>query len=357
MGARRLTPAIPAAELPLYDPGAAADGRSVRLDANESPFPPPPGWHEALQERLASIAVNRYPDDGSRELRAALAEMHGLLPANVHVGSGSNAILRDLFTAFGGPGRRAVVFPPTYGGYERIARMTHTDCQAVSRETGWRIGAGDVRRADLEGAIAVVCTPNNPTGICEDQSVVDQLAAAAGMLVIDAAYGEFSDSPPPGPKREPLVVVVRTLSKAWALAGLRIGYCLAPEWVVTELRRNRLPYSVDALRETAALSTVRFVADLRQRVRRIVAERERMSSRLLQLDHEVVASDANFLLFRPRKVDSGALLRRLGERRIQIRDCGSWPELDGWLRVSIGAADENDAFLEALEGAGRAGGL
>lgn len=350
MGSRRLTPAIPVAELPLYEPAAEMDGRSVRLDANESPFPPSPGWHEALQERLASIAVNRYPDDDSRELRAALAEQHGLRLENVHVGAGSNAILRDLFTAFGGPGRRAVVFPPTYSGYRRIARMTHTDCQAVSRKRGWRISADDVARADLEGAIAVVCTPNNPTGVNEDQSVVDRLAAAAGMLVVDAAYAEFSDSPSPsGPQSEPLVIVVRTLSKAWALAGLRIGYCLAPEWVVTELRRSRLPYSLDALREAAALSTVRFDADLRQRVRCIVAERERMSARMLQLDQEVVPSDANFLLFRPRSLDARTLLRRLQDRRIRIRDCGSWPELDGWLRVSVGAADENAAFLEALE--------
>lgn len=350
MKARRLTPAIPSAELPLYEPGARNGERSVRLDANESPFPPPPQWRQALEERLSSLAVNRYPDDGSEELRAALAGMHGLRPGNVHVGCGSNGILRDLFTAFGGPGRRAVVFPPTYSGYERIARLTHTACRAVPRGTGWRIPAEAVASTRLEDEIAVICTPNNPTGLSEDPAVVERLAAAAGMLVIDAAYAEFSDSPAPSePRDDPPVVVVRTLSKAWALAGLRIGYCLAPEWVVTELRRNRLPYSVDILHEAAALSTLGFLPDLERRVRRIAAERERLTARLRMLGLEVLPSEANFLLFRPPGRDPGAVRERLLGQGIWIRDCEGWPELSDWLRVSVGTEDENDAFLQALE--------
>ena len=352
MGPERPIPTIPASELPLYEPEHVEEGSTVKLDANESPFPPPVQWREALEGRLENLFLNRYPDDASRELRTVLAEIHGLAPSNVHVGCGSNAILRDIFTAFGGPGRSALVFPPTYSGYARIARLTHTKCEVASRGSCWQISmeaVGNLERSS-RSSLAVVCTPNNPTGISEEPAVIGALGQVAEVVIVDAAYGEFvRPSAPIEPSEDPPVVVVGTLSKAWALAGLRIGYCLGPEWLVAELRRNRLPYSVDALHEVAALTTLRFLPDLERRVDWIVSERERVASRLRAQDAVVLPSDANFLLFRPRAFDSDATWQGLRERSIRVRDCSGWPELRSWLRVSIGSEEENNRFLLALD--------
>lgn len=324
----------------------------VRLNTNESPVPPPPGFLEELAAEVTRVDWHRYPDRAAGELRAAIAELHGVAAEQVFVANGSNEVLQTLSLAYGGPGRSVAVFEPTYALHAHIARLTGTAVAEGERAEDFSLDLAEVRRvvAEADPALTYLCSPNNPTGMVETPDTVRQvLALAPGLLVVDEAYGQFApwsaldlvDDDVP-------LVVTRTFSKTWSMAAARLGYCVAPSWVVAELDKVVLPYHLDALKQAAGRLALRHVAEMEERVSQLTEERGRLEVALRDLPCEVWPSGANFILFRPTTVDGSLVWDRLVDRSVLVRNCSSWPRLDGCLRVTVGTADEDDRFLDAL---------
>jgi histidinol-phosphate aminotransferase len=324
----------------------------VRLNTNESPVPPPERWRAEVAAELAGVTWHRYPDRQATALRAALARHHGVESEWVFAANGSNEVLQALCLAYGGPGRAVAVFEPTYALHSHIARITGTEVVVGERHADFTLDVDEVRRvvARHEPIITFVCSPNNPTGILEPVEVVAQvLRLAPGLVVVDEAYGQFAPSSALDLLDEdrPLVVT-RTYSKTWATAGLRLGYCVAPPWVVEELEKVTLPYHLDAFKQRAGALALDHEAEMRARVSTLIEERGRVAAGLGELPVDVWPSAANFILFRPRTRSADAVWTALVERSILIRNCAAWPRLDGCLRVTIGTREENQEFLDAL---------
>ena len=326
----------------------------VRLNTNESPFAPPDAWREELLAALEKVSFNRYPDRPATELRQAVAGLHGVSPDEVFCANGSNEVLQCLLLAFGGPGRRALVFEPTYALHSHISRITGTEVLEGPRDDDFQI---DPRHAeallvDERPDITFLCSPNNPTGRAEPPGTVSAVCAAApGLVIVDEAYGQFSPSSAlelRGPAH-PGLVVTRTFSKTWAMAGARLGYLVADPAVVTACEAVVLPYHLSAQTQLAGLLALRHVPEMEARVARIAEERGRLAAALRDLPVDSWPSDANFILFRPRDRDAGEVWRSLLARSILIRNCASWDGLRGCLRVTIGTPEENDRFLHALK--------
>jgi histidinol-phosphate aminotransferase len=325
----------------------------VRLNTNEAPEPPPAAFTEALVARLAAVEWHRYPDRGATALRAKLAAHHGVDPAMVFVANGSNEVLQTLCLAYGGPGRSVAVFEPTYALHSHIARITATAVATGERRADFAMDLDEVRRVVAEAAPAItfLCSPNNPTGTIDPPEVLAEvLSIAPGLVVVDEAYGQFAPRSAVADVRagSPLVVV-RTFSKTWSMAAARLGYCVAPPEVVEALEKVVLPYHLDAAKQVAGELALDFEAEMRARVATLVEERGRLVAGLTALDVDVFPSGANFVLFRPRKVSGKDAWQGLLDRSVLVRDCSSWPRLEGCLRVTIGTEAEDDAFLTALQ--------
>ena len=323
----------------------------VRLNTNESPYPPPRGWLEAVLEAVATVPFHRYPDRRAAALRAELAEQHGVSPDQVLCANGSNEALQLLCLAYGGPGRRAAVFEPTYALHSHIARVTGTEVVAGRRHADFTLDPAEVERVMATGPeIAFLCSPNNPTGRAEPREAIDDVVARApGLVVIDEAYGQFA----PWSALELVadhrpLVVVRTYSKTWSMAAARLGYLVGPTPLVAELEKVALPYHLDAVKQVAGRLALRFRSEMEARVAALVEERGRVSAALGELPVETWPSDANFILFRPLERAGHDVWQGLVDRSVLVRDCSGWPDLDGCLRVTIGTPDENRAFLSAL---------
>jgi histidinol-phosphate aminotransferase len=326
----------------------------VRLNTNESPFPPPDAWREELLAALGDVSFHRYPDRPATELRAAVAALHGVTPEEVFCANGSNEVLQSLLLAFGGPGRRALLFEPTYALHSHISRITGTEVVEGGRDDDFRIDPADAERL-LESArpdITFLCSPNNPTGRAEPRPTVEAvLGAAPGLVIVDEAYGQFS----PWSALElrapetPGLVVTRTFSKTWAMAGARLGYLVADAGVVRACEAVVLPYHLSAQTQVAGLLALRHVPDMEARVALITEERGRLSAALTDLPLDTWPSDANFILFRPRDRDADEVWRSLLEHSVLIRNCANWDGLRGCLRVTVGTAEEDDRFLNALK--------
>jgi histidinol-phosphate aminotransferase len=326
----------------------------VRLNTNESPYPPPEAWLDAYLDELRTLDLHRYPDRDANALRVAIGELHGFGPEHVFVANGSNEVLQSLCLAYGGAGRTVAVFEPTYALHSHIARITGTGVAVGERTDDYTLDTDEVERVLREAspAITFLCSPNNPTGMVEPPALVEAvLAAAPGLVVVDEAYGQFAPRSLVGevsdaPERH--LVVTRTFSKTWALAGLRLGYCVAPADVVRALEQVALPYHVDAAKQVAGRVALRFGAEMEARVASLVEERGRLTAALAELPVEVWPSGANFVLFRPGPVDGATVWQGLVDRSVLVRNCAAWPRLDGCLRVTVGTPEENDAFLKAL---------
>jgi len=324
----------------------------IRLNTNESPFPPPAAWRAAFLEELAAIPFHRYPDREARALRTAIGELHGVGPEQILAGNGSNEVIEALCLAYGGPGRCVAVFEPTYALHSHIPRITGTGVVAGERRQDFTLDPAEVTRVltEAQPAITFLCSPNNPTGVIDTPDVIDAaLAAAPGLVVVDEAYGQFTSSSALSMIADdrPLVVT-RTFSKTWSMAGCRLGYLVAPAEIVAGAERAVLPYHLGAATQIAGRVALRFTVEMEARVAALVAERERLAAALAALPVDTWPSGANFLLFRPREVDGPTVWKGLVERSVLVRDCSSWPRLDGCLRVTVGTPAEDDAFLSAL---------
>jgi histidinol-phosphate aminotransferase len=331
---------------------------AVRLNTNESPYPPPPEFMAAWISALQAAEYNRYPDRDARELRSALAELLGQPAARIFPANGSNEVLQTILLTYAGPGRSALVFEPTYALHAHLARITATTVVEGERDESLAIDL-DSARTLIERhrpAVVFVCSPNNPTGTVERPEVVagllDLVSAHDGLLVVDEAYGEFAtwsamelvdDAVP--------LVVARTYSKVWSLAAVRLGFAVAPEWLVAELDKVVLPYHLSLPTQLAGRVALDYRADMQRRVASLVEERGRLFAALAGIDGiTVFPSGANFLLFRVHG-DGRAVWKALLAEGVLVRDFSRWPRLDECLRVTVGTPSENDAFLAALPGA------
>jgi histidinol-phosphate aminotransferase len=322
----------------------------ARLNTNECPYALPERFREELAEEIGGIAFNRYPDRDALELRDALASHTGHPADGVWPANGSNEVIQQLLLAYGGLGRRVLLFTPTYVLHSHLAWMTHTEVIRHEVPEPFAIREPDIDRAvELSSEIVFVCSPNNPTGNTQPVEVVEGLARRSDALVmVDEAYVEFGgDSAARLVMEHPNVVVVRTFSKAFALAGARIGYCLASPEVIDDLQRVRLPYHLSAQSQVTALVALRHAGEAMDILDRIRTERDRMFEALSKMEGVAAyPSDANFVLFRPAK-PAADVWQGLLDRGVLVRDMSS--VVPGCLRVSAGTPEETDLFLGALE--------
>jgi histidinol-phosphate aminotransferase len=334
----------------------------ARLNVNENPFPIPDDLATAMGAAVAAAAVglNRYPDRDAGRLRQALAdylaeESHvHVAAAQVWAANGSNEVMHHLFLAFGGPGRLAITFDPTYSMYPEYARDTFTDYEAFPRRDDFRV---DVAAAidvilDRRPSLVLVTSPNNPTGTAMPEGDIRAIATAAlsagAMVVVDEAYAEFRHAGVPSAcallADYPNLIVVRTMSKAFALAGARLGYAVAADRrVVDVLMVVRLPYHLSAVTQAVALTALQHADVLQSQVQLLRAERDALAAWLVEQGFTVAPSDANFILF-GMFPDRDAVWRGLLDRGVLIRQTGP----QGWLRVTVGTPAENGMFRQAL---------
>lgn len=326
----------------------------VRLNTNESPLPPPEAWRDELLAALEDVSFHRYPDRPAAELREAVAGLHGVTAAEVFCANGSNEVLQCLLLAFGGPGRKALLFEPTYALHSHIAHITGTEVVEGERDDDFQIDRDDTVAllGESRPDITFLCSPNNPTGRAEPPATTAAVCGAApGLVIVDEAYGQFapwSALELHGPAH-PGLVVTRTFSKTWAMAGARLGYLVADPAVVTACESVVLPYHLSVQTQLAGLLALRHVPEMEARVASITEERGRVAATLADLPVDSWPSDANFILFRPRERDADEVWRSLLSQSVLIRNCASWEGLRGCLRVTIGTPDENDRFLHALK--------
>ncbi|WP_329188583.1 histidinol-phosphate transaminase [Streptomyces sp. NBC_01428] len=332
----------------------------VRLNTNENPYPLPEPLVERIAERVRDAArgLNRYPDRDAVELRTELAAYltktggHPVGTENVWAANGSNEVIQQLLQTFGGPGRSAIGFEPSYSMHALIARGTGTAWIPGPRTADFTIDVAAAEQAVAENRpdVVFITTPNNPTGNAVPRETVLALYEATqrakpSMVVVDEAYVEFShgDSLLPLLEGRPNLVVSRTMSKAFGAAGLRLGYLAAHPAVVDAVQLVRLPYHLSAVTQATALAALEHTDVLLGYVEQLKAERDRLVTELRALGFEVTESDANFVQF-GRFADSHEAWRHILDRGVLVRDNG----VPGWLRVSAGTPEENDAFLDAV---------
>lgn len=340
--------------------GAPQDPVPVSLNVNENTHPLPQAVLDDIATALAEAVrgVNRYPDRDFVALRAALAEYlgHGLGPDQLWAANGSNEVLQQVLQAFGGPGRTLLSFTPTYSMYPLLADGTDTAWVPVDRPEGYSLTPAEVADALREHRpdIVFLCGPNNPTGTSLDLEVVEAAyGACEGIVVVDEAYHEFEGSRPsaltllPG---RPRLLVSRTMSKAFAFAGVRLGYLAADSAVVDALRLVRLPYHLSALTQAAAIAAIGHATEMLATVDDIRAQRDRLAAELEELGFLVHPSGANFLLVGGFD-DPTATFEALRERGILIRNLG----IPGHLRLTAGTEGETTALISALRELGPGG--
>lgn len=339
------------ADLAPYDP----DMRPVRvmLSANENNWGLPQDVRDELARRLADVPLNRYPDATAPRVRALLGELWGVPARDVVVGNGGDELIFDLLLALGGAGRTLVNCPPTFSAYELYARLTATRVVDVPRLPDFSVDEAAMRAAATrpDVSLVVLTSPNNPTGNLGRPGFVRELAQATeALVVVDEAYGEFCDpsaSCMPLTRELPNVCVLRTLSKAYALAGARVGYVVCGDAVADGLLAVRQPYSVSRLDQVAAEVVLERRAELLPAVEAVKAERARLTGLLGALPGVTVwPSEANFVLVRVPDADS--VHEALAARSILVRNFSHAPGLSDCLRVSVGRPEETDELVAAL---------
>ncbi|MBF4463584.1 MULTISPECIES: histidinol-phosphate transaminase [unclassified Rathayibacter] len=348
-------------DLPLRDNlrgkepyGAPQATVPVALNVNENTHPIPDDVIADIVSRVsvALRSVNRYPDREFLELREALARYvgHGLTATNIWAANGSNEVLQHVLQAFGGPGRSVLGFTPTYSMYSILASASGTSWVPIEREADFVVGASyaaeQVRRAQPD--VVFLCAPNNPTGTPLDLDTIAAVYAATdGIVVVDEAYAEFAGPGAPTALSllhgRPRLLISRTMSKAFAFAGVRLGYLAANPAVVDALRLVRLPYHLSALTQAAATAALAHADEMLAMVGEIIEQRDRMVDGLRALGYRPHATGSNFVLFGG-VADPHATFEALLARGVLIRDVG----IAGHLRVSAGTTEETTAFLDAL---------
>lgn len=346
---------------PLTPYGAPQVPANARLNTNENPYGPSKELAAAIAKRVSEVAegLNRYPDRDATNLRTKLVDylqkQTGVQLAleNVWAANGSNEILQSIFLAFGSA--KALGFLPSYSMHPLIGKVANVEWVDGLRNSDFTLNI-DIclnQIKEVKPALTFITTPNNPTGTSVSILEMEQLAKATadvnGLLIVDEAYAEFSTEKSAITliAEYPNILVSRTMSKAFAFAGVRVGYLAANKSVIDAIQLVRLPYHLSSLTQAAAEVALDFQDELLAEVAKLASDRDQVAKALVEMGLQVVPSNANFILFSGFKQSSNELWQKLLAQGVLIRDVG----LPGYLRVTIGNEAENQAFLNALKGA------
>lgn len=323
----------------------------VMISANENPRPVPYEVQDQIAKAIAQVDLNRYPDPLANDLRTLIGKAWGYPKEHVLLGNGGDELLFNLALAWGGAGRTLLTTPPTFSVYEANAQLTETNVVAIPRRKDFsldeeaileRVSAGDID-------YAIITNPNNPTGNSVDTAFLKQLLETTDALImVDEAYGEFGgESMIPYLDDYPNLVVLKTFSKAYSLAGVRLGYIMANPAIIQEFIKVRQPYSVDAVSQAIGTAVYQNRALLQPGIDDIIAERAKLIEALNGLPSiEAFPSDANFILVRIS--NAGQIWEELYQRGILVRDFSKAAGLEDCLRITVGTEQENERLIEAL---------
>ncbi|HEX6043791.1 MAG TPA: histidinol-phosphate transaminase [Pyrinomonadaceae bacterium] len=325
----------------------------VKINQNENPWDTPRAIRHEILVRFEAAKWSRYPDFSPASLHEHLAEFTGLRPDQIIAGNGSNELIQAAMMVTVGPGKHVLISEPTFALYKQVATVLGGTIESMSLTSSLQYNTEllfsvvEERQPD----VIILCSPNNPTGcVIDDADLIKLLEIAHGLVIIDEAYHEFAEhSVVPRLHEHANLIVLRTFSKAMALAGLRVGYLLTESNLAREIRKAVLPYNLNALSQIAAeVSLEKYESDLRPLVKLIIAERERLFSELSQIKGLTpVPSRGNFMVVKSVK-DPKQIFADLLERDILVRDVSGYPMLRDYFRVSIGRPEENDRLLKEL---------
>jgi histidinol-phosphate aminotransferase len=329
------------------------DRARIKINQNENPWDVPEAIKAETQRRLNARPWSRYPDFNPQGLRERLAEFTAWKPDGIVAGNGSNELIQALFMITVAKGTCVLISEPTFALYRQLTTVLGGEVISVplTAELTYDIPALQDAIQSESPAVTIICSPNNPTGgLIDCEGLISLLESSHGLVVIDEAYHEFSGQTcVPLLKKYSNLVVLHTFSKAMAMAGLRIGYALAPPELAREIAKAVLPYNLNVISATAAeVAIAMFASQLKPLVTRICAERDRLYLELKRIRGlEPVASQANFMIVRS-TVDPRRVFNELLQRDILIRDVSSYPMLRDYFRVSVGTPEENERLLAAL---------
>ena len=349
-GVRSAAPQLAGVE--PYDPKYIP--AEVMISANENALDVPFELRREVEREVRKVALNRYPDPLANDLRDMIAEANGLDRDQVLMGNGGDELLFGMALAWGGPGRAYLDMPPTFSVYAYNARLTNTEVVSVPRKADFSIDEPAVLDCLRAGSIdyTIVTSPNNPTGnLVGADFVRSMLESTDALVMVDEAYFEFSRF-----TMRPLLdsyenlVILRTFSKAFSLAGVRMGYLLGSESVLREFKKVRQPYSVDAVSQAIARVVFANRAEFERGIDQIIEQRAVMEEELRRLPGlSVFPSDSNYVLFRlDEGIDAGRVWQRLLDEGILVRDFSRTKYLENCLRASVGTPEENERFVTAL---------
>jgi histidinol-phosphate aminotransferase len=325
---------------------AQHDPAQVVLDANESPYRLPDTLAKDVQKRLNSIDFNRYPDSRSESLRKNAAEYYGIPADRIVAGNGSDELIGYILLACLEPGETVLTTEPSFSMYHILGNQFHADVESVELEQDWRLPDDIVSRA-RSSKIVFLGSPNNPTGNRFDQDTILKLVEETdALIVLDEAYAEFAeDSLVSKVQSYDSLVVLRTLSKAFGLAGARVGFLLGFKSIVKGINTVRLPYNLNSLSQAAGEVVLENAESLRERWSTIVRERDELYEFLNANGFNPCPSEANFILFKPEKPES--LYEHLLEDGIRVRQFDG-DRIGAYLRVTVGTPEQNREFRESL---------
>jgi len=325
----------------------------VKINQNENPWDTPLALREEILQRFEAAKWSRYPDFIPATLHERLADFAGLRPDQIIAGNGSNELIQAAMMVTVAPGKRVLISEPTFALYKQVATVLGGTVESMSLTSSLQYNSAlllDVVE-ERQPDVVIICSPNNPSGcVIEDEDLVKLLKIARGLVIVDEAYHEFAEhSVVPLLHEHDNLVVLRTFSKAMALAGLRVGYLLAEAHLVREIRKAVLPYNLNAFSQIAAeVAIERYESELHPLVQRIIAERERLFRELSEIEGLTpVASRGNFMVVKSDK-DPTQIFAALLERDILVRDVSGYPMLHEYFRVSVGRPEENDRLLKEL---------
>ena len=321
----------------------------IKLDANENPFPWPAEMRESLYAE--KLAFNRYPDGMGGDLKKAIGTYTKISPQGILIGNGSDELIQLILLTFGGLGKSLIIHPPTFGMYQIYARLTDTTVVEVPLLNGLDLDTEQMLKAALsqEAHVVIICNPNNPTGSLFPREDILRLVRESGkIVVVDEAYAEFSEETLiPELENYPNLVILRTFSKSFGMAGLRLGYLLGQPETIALINKVRPPFNVNSFSQKAGILALDYLAEYQTQIQQIKKETHKLQKGLTQLPDVVVYPTwANFILFKPLDPDGWAA--ELLKRGFLVRNMGILPELGKCLRISAGLPEENEGFLRAI---------
>jgi histidinol-phosphate aminotransferase len=325
----------------------------IKINQNENPYDMPSEIKDEVSRRLATRQWSRYPDFVASELLEQLAAFAGWIPEGTLAGNGSNELIQAVLAVLVGPGVRVVIPEPTFTLYRQIVTIFGGEVISVPLTYRFSFDVSELARitSGLRGGVLILCTPNNPTGCCiEDPDLISLARGFDGIVIVDEAYHEFArHTAVPLLKELPNLIVLRTFSKAMAMAGLRVGYMLASPELTREVHKATLPYNLNFVSSTVArVACERYDILLKPLVERLIGERDRLLEAIGRIPGlDPLRSQANFFLVKTR-LGPQRLFEELLDRDILVRDVSQYPMLGEYLRLSVGKPEENDAVISAL---------